>query len=359
MTTIIPINAKKDSVELKTQSLIQFSDLSEKTDFRARKTLNQEFQPFNRKTLDADFPFYDAFSANSRIDQIAFPFSPSSSPTSSPEKRTSQQKRDFSHLEQIPRFTLGNSFNDLFDVTSPNPTSSILSIEENTSVLSPRKRTKSESSAAFFKKQHEALCNDTFKYNVTYLDQGSYSNVYTLEGNEDPIIPGVNNADLVLKAFHGEKSGFNENMLRKYLRNSITNYRAVIAAGLPVAKIYNVDTAEQDGYIIQQRISEQIDPQDAQQTLQVRRFFDTSIKKDLVMDLQPDNFALENGSVLLIDFVEEPDEIHLSHKQAIKTWLSWHQEDGVTQDDAANLVNELTANHYQEFVKEQLPRFFS
>src|SRR4029077_19649608 len=65
-----------------------------------------------------------------------------------------------------------------------------------------------------FQKQHEALLTNTFKYKVKFLGKGSYSNAWTLEDNKEPIIPGVDNADLVLKAYHGESSGFGELKLR-------------------------------------------------------------------------------------------------------------------------------------------------
>jgi hypothetical protein len=210
---------------------------------------------------------------------------------------------------------------------------------------------------SLFKKLHETLITNTFKYKVTYLAKGSYSNVYTLENNEDPIIPGVNNSDLVLKAFHGEKSGFNEKTLSTCLRNEIENYRAVSAAGLPVAMIYNADTAEQDGYIIQEKISGKIDPLNAQHMLQVRRFFDISVKENLLMDLLAQNLALKNEEVILFDFVEEPDEGFLFHKQAIQTWLKAYREAGGAKDKAAAFLNGLSADHYQEFVQEQLNRF--
>ncbi|HEY5236030.1 MAG TPA: hypothetical protein VIJ14_07625, partial [Rhabdochlamydiaceae bacterium] len=132
----------------------------------------------------------------------------------------------------------------------------------------------------------------------------------------------------------------------------------IVAAGQPVARIYNVDTAEQDGYIIQQKVSGKVDPVNAQQMLQVRHFFETSLNRNLAMDLMPQNFAFENGQVVLFDFVEDPDDgIAIFHKKAIETWLDSYQKASGTQTQAAAFLNGLSANHYQEYVQELLNRF--
>lgn len=228
----------------------------------------------------------------------------------------------------------------------------------------PVKRARAGSVISVFQKQHEALQANTFKYKVTYLGKGSYSIAWTLEGNEDPIVPGVDNSDLVLKAFHGETSGFGEKKLRTYLRNEIENYRAAKAARLPVAEIYNADTAEQDGYIIQRKVKGKVDPLNADQRLQVSRFFDASFKKRIRMDIQLQNFCFENGQVILIDFIEDREddeediEIDLFNKKVIEeSWIRAYQKADITKDQAADFLNELSANHYPEFIKEKLGQF--
>jgi hypothetical protein len=212
---------------------------------------------------------------------------------------------------------------------------------------------------SLFKKLHEALLTNTFKYKVTYLSKGSYVNVYTLDDNEEPIIPGVDNSDLVIKAFHGENSGFDEKKLRAYIHNELENYHAVKEAGLPVAEIYNADTAEQDGYIIQRKVSGKVDPLNAEQMVQVQKFFKISLKDGLVMDLLPQNFALENGQVILFDFVEDPEDgIRIFHQHAIEFWLKAYRNVCLKKDQAADFLNKLSANHYQAFVQEKLEQVY-
>lgn len=224
----------------------------------------------------------------------------------------------------------------------------------------PVKKARLESTTSLFQKLHEAFHANTFKYSVTYLAKGSYFNVYTLDSNEETIIPGVDNSELVLKAFHGEKSGFAENRLREYLRNAIKNYHAVKAAGLPVAEIYNADTAVEDGYIIQRKVSGTVDnPLNDQHMLEVQKFFEISLKDGLKMDLLPQNFGLENGHVVLFDFVEDPmDVISVFHKHAIEYWLQFYRTVCLKKDQVAGFLNKLSANHYQDFVKEQIERVY-
>jgi hypothetical protein len=67
------------------------------------------------------------------------------------------------------------------------------------------------------------------------------------------------------------------------------------------------------------------------------------------------NFALENGQVLLVDFIEDPDdddELDAFNKKVIENWLNFYREAGITKDQAVVFLNELSANHYKEFVQE-------
>jgi len=145
-----------------------------------------------------------------------------------------------------------------------------------------------------FKDQHQKLLNGEFNLmKVTFFAKGSYSNVYSIEGS-----------DLLLKAFHGEKSGFHEPTLRKYLTHSAENYKAIQALGLPVAEI-----TIKDGYILQRKIPHALDRNNPNQMEQVQAFFTASIQNNVPMDLQAQNFRVDNdGKVYLIDFLEETNE---------------------------------------------------
>ncbi len=381
--TIKPTSARTDFLDFQIQSPTRFGALSKKTDNTAQKKINKgldcQSSPTsknNKRTLEPDYYFVPlpskASYANSRITDAAFPISPSTSPTKMPLKNRSGRREvpppQFAKISE-PKvkslFAIPNAIDprgyDCREHEESKPGNFFIpfTLAETANekkcppLLYKRSRTNS-----VFKQQHDALSTGTFKYNVTYLAKGNYSNVYTLEGNENPIIPGVNNSDIVLKAYHGENTGFIETELRNFLHNAIENYRAVKAAGLPVVEIYNANTAEQDGYIIQRKVSGEVDPLNDKQILQVSRFFDISVEQKLPMDLHLQNFVLENEQVLLIDFIEDPDdEIDPFNKKVIENWIGIYRKSGATKDQAADFLNKLTANHYQEFVKEKLAKF--
>lgn len=353
------------------------SPSSKKTDIKVRKKLELESSSINKKKRDFNTVFPaspDASSENKRIAKIAFPISPMKG-QNLPFVRSELKPSVFAIPQQIERVSAGEDAvvrknRSLSTSSLPQPNFSqswapqFRAPESKSVQATPVKKIVAVSRLGTapvispFQKQHEALLTNTFKYNVTYLAKGSFSNVYTLEGNENPIIAGVSNSDLVLKAYHGENSGFSEGKLRAFLRNQIQNYHAAVNAGLPVAKIYNADTAVQDGYIIQQKVSGKINPLDVQQLSQVSRFFDVAVKKELLMDLQAQNFALENDQVILIDFIEDPeeeDELHPFNKKVMEeSWLKIYRKAGLTKEQAAAFLNILSANHYQKFIQELL-----
>lgn len=313
----------------------------------------------NKRKLDDDFTSsFNTAIANSRIAQINFPHSP--------KKKNPPIFEDTRPLFEAPKY-VGSLFagqvedKPFVDFSEYIPSEPLIT-NSLKPAQTPRKppvnKTRAGAVISIFQKLYDALSTHTFKYTVAYLAKGSYFNVYTLEDNVKPIIPDVSNADLVLKAFHGENSGFGEAKLRCFLRNAIKNYNDAIAAGLPVAHIYNADTAVQDGYIIQQKISEKVDPLNAQHMLQVQNYFEVSLKEGLVMDLLPQNFACKDGQVILFDFVEDPEDgIQIFHKHAIEKWLKLYRTVCLKKDQAAEFLNKLSANHYQAFVQEQLELF--
>ncbi len=422
MTTIKAPASLDTAREIQTHLSSQFDILKNKTDNKAQNTLfqNDLFQasPVKKAKLEfqGDFPISPlslALAPNARIAKIAFPASPPRSPSKEPYDTGPTPYRSpvstripaksvadnpgtgDSAREDIPATTLpapeaGNSerlcsspavstpsqlkrrlfspipaFSEERKVEMPLPNlplpsfpTEIQTTKTQAPPPTPCKKQRTGAPVSVFKKQHDALTSNIFKYDVTYLAKGSYSNVYTFETTPFQVIPGVDNSTLVLKAFHGGKEHrFVEPVLRGYLHTEIENYRAVVAAGLPVARIYNVDTAEQDGYIIQQKVSGKIDLMNGQQMLQVRRFFEISVAQGLIMDLTPQNFALENGQVVLFDFVEEQldDGIDIFNKNAIETWLDYYRQAGGTRAQAAAFLNGLSANHYQGYVQELSP----
>lgn len=220
-----------------------------------------------------------------------------------------------------------------------------------------------------FRLQYTALEHGSFNMNgraiqATYLAEGSYYSVYTLEKTASQVIPGVNNDDLVIKVFNGKNAPFHDATLKRYLQNGIDNYLAIQKLSatqekkLHIAEIYNIDTAVKDGYIIQRKVSGEVDILNPAHRQQIRQFFEASISHSIVMDLLPKNFGVDNGQVVLFDFVEDQDldgnetienGITTFNQQACDLWLEKLR--ALPKEQAIGIMNELTENHYQEYIE--------
>lgn len=196
--------------------------------------------------------------------------------------------------------------------TRPKPNfdslSSSITITSPAPPPTPRRVSSSEMESPF-KKVYDMLESGYLEHNgswyeVKKLGQGTFSSAYILKPGQHPLVASVNNSDVVIKAFHGTKTGFSENYLRKLRTHSYHNYLDVKRVGLPVAEIYFNNI-----YAIQKKISGRINPLDADQLAQIKMFFTLSVKNNIIMDLQPANLRAENGRVALIDFMEDSDEI--------------------------------------------------
>ncbi len=200
----------------------------------------------------------------------------------------------------------------------------------------PRKITKGELESPFKKIYDDILTNGSFQYKkqdykVSFLGKGNYSAVYSMEKTE-----------YVLKCYHGEyRTGFNKSFLKGYLESSIQYYHTLKSLDLPVAEILNADTAATDHCIIQKRIANPINFSDSKQLIQVKAFFDAFCNKDVVMDLQPENFREENGVVYLIDFLEEEEEPAVRARTSLKAWANLFYEKGVSRIAAEQMLKDL------------------
>lgn len=167
-----------------------------------------------------------------------------------------------------------------------------------------------------YKKMHDKLSQGTLvlkdqTHEVALLDSGSYVSVYEIRGDETRVV----------KAFHGQKMGFAEKVLASFVSHAIDNYKAVQALGLNVATIDNVETAENDRYIIQKKVENTIDCTNDKQMEQIELFLNTMLEKGVMMDLQPQNFRAENDIVYLVDFLEEETEQRVLVNLAAREWL--------------------------------------
>ncbi len=363
------IKAPGSPTRTQIESLSLFSDFNDDLPDEvitkiARKHLNS---PSKRSELfQAHSPKSPSYTLPApRFRKLAQPLFPTS-PTGSPERSrltpqstpTSAAKRGREVFESL------NAPDEAKDTTKkpfqamvPKPDFSAFGLGSSSPKKAPPPAPSKKSRSALvsrFREQYTNLGNNEFKMHgqpiqVTYLAEGTYSSVYTLEKNTTPIILGVDNSTLVLKAFHGKNAKFHDLSMAHTLQNAIDNYNAIVALELPVARIYNASTAVQDGYILQQKVSEKIDPLNPDHVKQVRTFFEASVRQRVVMDLLPQNFAVENGMVVLIDFVEEPEDgIDIFNKKACELWIKLYKS--LTREQIAAIMKELTAGHYQEFI---------
>lgn len=192
-----------------------------------------------------------------------------------------------------------------------------------------------------------------------FSEQGSYMRVYTIRA-ENQVVKGVSNDALVIKIYHGVKnSGFDESVNRAYLQNSMRNYFEAIAKGLAVAPIYNCQTVSADLFILQEKIPHEIDVNNAHQLEQVRKFFQISLMHGLILDLLDTNLRMrEDGTVILIDFVEEPKEgFQIFIRHAIRSWGQlFASRNEMNRMKTEKFLNDLTKgfDEYQSMNIEEL-----
>ncbi|MBP7075020.1 MAG: hypothetical protein KBA81_06510 [Rhabdochlamydiaceae bacterium] len=206
-----------------------------------------------------------------------------------------------------------------------------------------------------FEKLHDLLRTGGFRYQgkpvKETIGKGTYCTVYGF-GDD---------SNLVLKAFHGKKTGFNKNVLMECIKTAAQNYDDVRnKLGLPVAVIHNIETISTDLFVIQERMSVDIDPLNPDQMKQINQFFVKSIENDIVIDLQPGNLKLKDGIVVLIDFIEDPDHTVESMIPFIcKAWYGHFRKSGLSKEQALDLLTQLTdgaSNTYPYVNREWLEK---
>jgi hypothetical protein len=255
---------------------------------------------------------------------------------------------DFSELKKPVALTKP-SFQPLLSEDRPTTELSTHTPPKFTAPPTPRKKTH-VGKASPYKLRYQETSNGSFLfsgrlYQIQYLGQGSFSTVYTIVQNPSRLVPTVDNSDIVIKVYNGIRTEFNQSTLNGYLKSALKNYRQVMSLGLPVATIYNTETALSDLAIIQKRIDANVNPTNPVEMDQVKRFFDLSITSTVLMDLQPANLKVDNGTVVLIDFVEASDDhtivtmIHL----AIKAWIRLCTGNGWNRVQTKQFLHELSS----------------
>jgi hypothetical protein len=174
-------------------------------------------------------------------------------------------------------------------------------------------------------------------------EKGTYMVVYSLKA-EQRILPSVDNEDLVVKIYNEKQSACRPQFLESLMGNSIANYYAAKDSGLKVATLYNVESAPDDHFFLQERIPHQIDVTNEEHMKQVQHFFLTSLKNRIILDLLPPNLRVnKEGSVVLIDFVEEPDDGQESLiNQALRMWADLFHKTCQDQERTLAFLDQLT-----------------
>ncbi len=204
----------------------------------------------------------------------------------------------------------------------------------------PKRKKVGEERESSFSKLHDSLQKGNFKKDkVAEIARGSYFAVYSMESRQDR----------VLKAFHGSKTGFTPKTLKSCLRNSISNYKKVAAAKLQVATIFNAKTAVKAGYLIQKKISNEVNPKSSDQIKQIAHFFAVSVERGIEMDLQPANFRLDGRTVYLVDFVESPESVAISVKTAIRAWVDHFKECKLSRKQSIQHLRAMTESFLDKY----------
>jgi hypothetical protein len=226
--------------------------------------------------------------------------------------------------------------------------------------LSAAAATPSSSDKIAYKKVFDTLQSGVYNskdasFTITPVKtfKGSFMQAYKVSGGT-PFSPDLSNDTILLKAHHGEKAKWKESVIDRYFSASLTNYLRAEKLGLPVAKIYNSETAAEDRFMVVQFIPNKVDPVDMNQLAQIRAFFDCAVKSSEMLDLHPDNFRVEDETVKLIDFLEkvksatstaayEPELLPvLNH--ALGQWIDTWVKAGLKNQEVLNRYNFLTEN---------------
>ncbi len=180
-----------------------------------------------------------------------------------------------------------------------------------------------------------SFSRDSLALTTSLLGVGSYCRVYRID--ELP--------NLVIKAHHGNTGyKFSTQSLNALLNHALTNYRNIVARDLPVAKLLNEKTALEEGFFLQLKIPYEIDIFNLKHIEQVALFFTSSVVDDIMMDLQPQNLRVtEEGTVVLIDFVEEEEAVSLLITKACREWICLCQDKGLAKKEGKKLLLQLTS----------------
>jgi hypothetical protein len=213
---------------------------------------------------------------------------------------------------------------------------------------------------SLFKSLSNQAKNGKITYNqqevgIVFLASGSYMDVY-FPLAEKPLVPEVANDKLVIKLFKEEHTG-SDIFLKTCMGTSLKFYKLAKELNLPIATIYNAETAVFDGLYIQEHVQSSIDILNPSHLAQVRMFFQVFLqnKETLLLDLLPDNFRFDGNEVKLIDFVEEDDDSwDILIKHAIQNWCRLYtQTTQIDRQGAIAFIEQFTEGFEQFGYKKE------
>jgi hypothetical protein len=155
-------------------------------------------------------------------------------------------------------------------------------------------------------------------------------NCYSIRA-EGSLIPNVSNDQVLVKLYHGKQGHkarrFASELLSGYTKCSIANYKEIQNLGIPVASIYNLETALEECVFIVEKVPYELDLNQDYQLEQVCDLFKKSFENKAPIDLSFNNLRVqENGSVTVVDFVEKSYDFNKTSKlrdftiQFLKSW---------------------------------------
>lgn len=194
-----------------------------------------------------------------------------------------------------------------------------------------------------------SFCINNQPVSLQFLGKGSFMDAYTLEASA-PVVSSTPNDKVVLKTYNSERSSSNPAKLSKFLKSSIANYKQAQNLNLPVATIYNIKTALEDKFFLQEKIPHPANVTNASHISQLRQFLLASLKNQVCFDLLPQNLRVtEESALTLIDFVEDKsDGIMVFINHAVKLWATEMKEvlsANITQ--VAKFLSDLTQDFDQ------------
>lgn len=167
----------------------------------------------------------------------------------------------------------------------------------------------------------------------------------------DPKLEPIH-VQLLIKAHHGENTGWNFNTLEQHMKNALANYENAKRFNLPVSEIFNAKSALQQKALVVEYLPDTIDYRNGEHLAQVRTFFNTMIQNEVPFDATPENFRIKKTfvtdsegnttiqeTVTLIDFMERanPLNFYSDINQALGQWIEkWHIAGYSTAEIEAN-----------------------